>query len=219
MRTARSIAATIIVATTFTACKRESETVVAPLPAPTSSQSSTSSSTTTAAADTSTGSSTSSGAPSPGVVSTAPEYTQSMEQLQKGAQRLREAIQAMAQQPVGERRNQAIKEAHQALRDTNQAMVQLPPEMRTQSGATGTTSSQAGGTAGTAVYPGSDADYTRAMEKLQQGAQNLRESIQALAQEPVGPLRDAAIKNAHQALYDTNQAMIQLPPGSSSDKK
>jgi sporulation protein YlmC with PRC-barrel domain len=80
-----------------------------------------------------TGASSTSAASSQGgsVVTTSPEYTASMKRLQDAAQKLREAIQAMAQQPAGDRRNQAIKEAHQALNETNQAMVQLP-SMRAQ---------------------------------------------------------------------------------------
>jgi hypothetical protein len=124
----------------------------------------------------------------------------------------------MAQQPPGERRNQAIKEAHQALYDTNQAMIQLPPQMRSKDppsadkGATGKTgSSGAGGTAGTSSSM-SDAEYSRSMEKLQKSAQELREAIQAMAQQPQGQRRDEAIMEAHDALFDLNQSMTQLPP-------
>lgn len=38
--------------------------------------------------------------------------------------------QAMAQQPPGERRNQAMAQAREALMSTHQSMVQLPPELR-----------------------------------------------------------------------------------------
>ena len=126
----------------------------------------------------------------------------------------------MAQQPAGERRNQAIKEAHQALFDTNEAMMQLPPDMRGDASATGTTVSPgASGSAGNVVYPKSDVEYTRAMEELQKAAQRLRESIQSMAQQPVGEQRNQAIKQARQALYDTNQAIIQLPPEMRTAKK
>ena len=50
------------------------------------------------------------------------------------------------------------------------------------------------------------------MKRLQDSAQRLRESIQAMAQHSPGADRDKAIKDAQQALYDTNEAMIQLPP-------
>jgi hypothetical protein len=58
------------------------------------------------------------------------EYSRSIEKLQNSAQDLREAIQGMAQQPQGERRDQAIAEAHDALYDLNQSMAQLPPALR-----------------------------------------------------------------------------------------
>lgn len=54
--------------------------------------------------------------------------------------------------------------------------------------------------------------YTQSMQKLQQSAQNLRESIQALARKPPGPERDRAISNAHEALLETQRAMLALPP-------
>jgi sporulation protein YlmC with PRC-barrel domain len=65
-------------------------------------------------------------------VPTSQNYTQSMERLFQSAQRLREAVQAMAQQPAGERRNQAMAQAREALRHTQQAMLQLPAGMRTE---------------------------------------------------------------------------------------
>jgi hypothetical protein len=130
----------------------------------------------------------------------------------------REAVQAMSQEPAGERRNNAIKQANEALLEVNQAMVSLPPEMRGQAGApVGSTSSSGIGVG--VVYPKSDADYTKAMEKLQKAAQQLRESIQAMAQEPAGARRDDAIKQAQQALYDTTQSMVQLPPEMRTEKK
>lgn len=54
--------------------------------------------------------------------------------------------------------------------------------------------------------------HSPSMQKLQQSAQNLRESIQALARKPAGPDRDRAIANAHEALLETQRAMVALPP-------
>ena len=68
----------------------------------------------------------------PAVPSSTVDYTKPMERLFQAAQRLREAVQAMAQQPAGERRNQAMAGAREALLQVQQAMVQLPPELRTQ---------------------------------------------------------------------------------------
>ncbi|MCW8088488.1 hypothetical protein [Sabulicella glaciei] len=52
------------------------------------------------------------------------EYSRSMERLFQAAQRLREAVQAMAQQPPGEQRNRAMEMAREALLETQSAMVQ-----------------------------------------------------------------------------------------------
>ena len=87
------------------------------------------------------------------VSATSPNYSASMTRLQEAAQRLRESIQAMAQQPAGEGRSKAIEQAHQALYDTQSAMIQLPPELRSGAGST------------------SQPNYTKSMEKLQQAAQ------------------------------------------------
>lgn len=53
---------------------------------------------------------------------------------------------------------------------------------------------------------------TQAMQRLQESADRLRQSIQALAQKPPGPDRERAISNAHDALLRTQQAMMALPP-------
>jgi hypothetical protein len=45
---------------------------------------------------------------------------------------LREAVQAMARQPPGERRNRAMDRAREALLETQQAMVQLPADLGTR---------------------------------------------------------------------------------------
>lgn len=128
----------------------------------------------------------------PGVVSTSPDYSKSMERLQQAAQKLREAVQAMAQEPAGERRNRAIAQAQEGLLETHRAMMALPPELRV----------------GSATSP----DYTKSMERLQAAAQKLREAAQAMAQQPAGERRNQSIDQVRQALFDTQQAMIALPP-------
>ncbi len=95
--------------------------------------------------------------------------------------------------------------AHQALSVTNQAMSQLPPQMRADPAPpTGSI--------------GSQPDNPQSVEALQKAAEQLLKSVQAMIDEPPGERSDAAVKAAHQALYDTNQAMIQLP-GKSAEKK
>ena len=54
-------------------------------------------------------------------------------------------------------------------------------------------------------------DFSQSMDKLQQAARRLRESIQSMARKPAGPDREQAIKDAHDALFETQQAMLALP--------
>jgi hypothetical protein len=54
--------------------------------------------------------------------------------------------------------------------------------------------------------------HSDAMVALERSGQRLRETIQTLAQEPPGARRDRAMNAARRALYETQQAMIQLPP-------
>ena len=128
------------------------------------------------------------------VATTSPNYTASMSRLQEAAQRLRESIQAMAQQPPGAGRDKAIDQAHQALYDTQSAMIQLPPELRSGPGTP------------------SQPNYSESMERLQQAAQKLREAVQAMAQQSAGERRNDAAREAREALLETQQAMVMLPP-------
>lgn len=81
-----------------------------------------------------------------------------------------------------------------------------------QSSGNAATSTSSGGSGQASVIDAPPPQYTAAMKRLQNSAQRLRESIQAMAQHPPGADRDKAIKDAQLALYDTNEAMIDLPP-------
>jgi hypothetical protein len=131
-------------------------------------------------------------------------YSPELERLLKASQGLRGSIQGLAQKQPGSQRTVAIAMAHQALNLTNQAMSQLPSEMRTD---------PAPATGSIGLQP----DTPQAMEALQKAAEQLLKSVHAMVDEPAGERRDAAVKAAHQALYDTNQAMIQLP-GKATEK-
>ena len=125
--------------------------------------------------------------------SSPPNYSATMSRLQEASQRLREAIQAIAREPAGARRNAAVEQAHAALFDAQQAMIMLPPELR----------------AGT----GREApDYARSMKRLQHAARTLRESVQAMALQPAGKRRSDAAERTREALLETQQAIIWLPP-------
>jgi hypothetical protein len=156
-------------------------------------------------------------APAPAVVPTQSDgasYNQELERLLKAAQGLRGAIQGLAQKQPGSQRTVAIAMAHQALNLTNQAMSQLPEEMRADPARTSNSKSSSGSTGSI----GSQPDNAQSMEVLQKAAEQLLKSVQAMVDEPAGERRNAAVKAAHQALYDTNQAMIQLP-GKVAEKK
>jgi len=88
----------------------------------------------------------------PAVPNSDVEYDQAMQRLFQAAQRLREAVQAMAQRPPGEHRNEAMDEARKALLETQEAMSQYAAKdqaMRdSRSGSTGSTSSAVGGGSG-----------------------------------------------------------------------
>ncbi len=122
-----------------------------------------------------------------------PDYSASMKRLQAAEQKLRTAIQTMAQMSAGPKRDQAINDAQEALFDANRAMIALPPELRT-----------GGGTA-------SAADSDRAMERLQQAAQRFRAAVQAMATRPAGERRNRAAQEAREAIVETQEAMIALP--------
>ena len=132
--------------------------------------------------------------------STAPaNYGESMVRLQQAAEKLREAVQAMAQQPAGPQRNEAMDEARDALVETQRAMVRLPPELRRGAGL--------------------EPNYTQAAERLQEAARRLRDAVHEMTQQPAGKRRDQAIEQANRALLDTQQAMLELPDGSRTTER
>lgn len=194
MRRTLSVVASIVFASALAACGREPAT------------------------DTATPASPNKTAPAPSVATTQSDvqssYSPELERLLKASQGLRSAVQTLAQKQPGSQRTVAIAMAHQALNLTNQAMSQLPPEMRADPTPTSNSKSGSGSTGSI----GSQPDNPQSMEALQKAAEQLVKSVQAMADEPVGERRDAAVKAAQQALYDANQAMIQLPEKAAEKK-
>lgn len=111
-----------------------------------------------------------------------------IQNLLAAAQRVREATQAMAQAPAGEKRTQAIRQANDALLEIQRAMVTLPPDLL--------------------LANVDEGQYQKAAEKLTQATTRLHGAVQALAKEPPGERRSAAIKQVNDALMETNQVMI-----------
>jgi hypothetical protein len=134
------------------------------------------------------------------VLSARPIRTEAMVNLQRAAQRLRESIQSLAREPVGPGRDQALSAARDALYDTQQAMIRLPPEYRTSGIVISNVPILR-------TSPAQNWTLDDAMKELQLAADRLRQSIQAMASQPAGQRRNDAIKQAHQALFQTHQAM------------
>lgn len=127
------------------------------------------------------------------VTSTSPNYSHSMQELMRAAQRLRESMQILAQQPQGTARDTALRASREALYETQQAMMQLPPHLRQAQG-------------GAAAR--SDAE---AMQHLQRATERLYSAVHAMANQPAGPRRNAAIREANEALFESEYAMLWLP--------
>lgn len=139
-----------------------------------------------------------------GVISAAPIYSDSMVALKDSAQRLREAIQSLAQKPAGAAREQAMRNARHALYDTQQAMVRLPAEYRV-SGIVVSNVPMA------RSNPAQNRSFGDSVKELQFAADRLRDAIQEMAQAPAGAGRDGAVRQAHEALLETQQAMVWVP--------
>jgi|SRR4051794_14430489 hypothetical protein len=114
-----------------------------------------------------------------------------VQDLEAAAQRLRDATHAMADAPAGPKRNEAIQQANRTLLEIQNAIAALPPEVITAAG--------------------NESDYRRSMDRLQEAAQRLRDAAHALAQEPVGAKRAAAMHDINKALVDTQQVMLDVP--------
>jgi hypothetical protein len=114
-----------------------------------------------------------------------------VEDLEAAAQRLRDAVHALAQAPAGPKRNDAIAQANKTLLEVQNAIAALPPEVITAAG--------------------NEGNYKKSMDRLEQAAQRLRDAAHALAREPVGAKRAAAIHDINKALVDTQQVMLDVP--------
>jgi phage-related minor tail protein len=114
-----------------------------------------------------------------------------IEDLQLAAQRLRDAIHALAKAPAGAPRNQTITDANRALAEVQAAMANLPPDLL--------------------VAAATESDYQQAVDRLQQAAQKLRDAAHALATDPYSTRRNETILDINKALLETQQVMIDVP--------
>jgi phage shock protein A len=127
-------------------------------------------------------------------IAPAPASQAALQRLDQASQRLSDAVRVLANKPAGPERDQALHEARMALARTQQAMREAPRQYRV------ITSS-----ASTATPPG----YDSSVQVLMRAADQLRNSIHAMAREPAGPQRNQAIRDADRALLDTQSAMAQ----------
>lgn len=122
------------------------------------------------------------------------DHTRSMDGLLGAAQKFREAIQQLAKQEPGPKRDAAIEATRDALLLTQRAMLQLPPELRVED-----------------VKIRDAKDWPKAMARLDSAAQKLRESVEAMSKQSAGKGRDDAVATVNKALAETQQAMLALP--------
>jgi hypothetical protein len=119
-------------------------------------------------------------------------HVQSMSNLERASQRLREAIQVMAQQAPGPDRDNAVKAANKALVDAQEAMAEYgPPAPKT-------------------LPPrsvSSPANYSEAVTKLRTASDRLYDAVHGMAKAPAGHNRNDAIANVNRALLATQDAM------------
>ena len=128
------------------------------------------------------------------VMTTQVDHSKSMDALLRAAQRLRETIQARAQQPPGPKRAAALESARDALLLTQRAMLDLPPDVRVES-----------------VKVVEATEWPKAAARLEQASEKLREALQGMSKQPAGKGRTDAMAKARKALEETQQAMLTLP--------
>ncbi len=116
-----------------------------------------------------------------------------IEDLQLAAQRLRDAIHSLLNEPAGAKRAELIRAGDRALAEVENAMVNLPPELLTAEA--------------------TESTYKRSADRLQKATQNLHEAAQALAKDPNSKRRSETIKKIKTALLETHRLMHEIPRG------
>lgn len=118
-----------------------------------------------------------------------------IEELQMAAQKLRDAIHEMLNEPAGPKRSELIEAGDRALAKVEAAMVNLPPELLTAEAEEGT--------------------YRRTIDHLEQATQDLNEAVQALKSDPNSTRRNESIKKIQTALREAHQLMREIPRNTS----
>jgi hypothetical protein len=121
---------------------------------------------------------------------------QAVHNLETAAQRLRDAVQAMTDQPAGPKRDRAMHDANRALFDTNQAMLRLPEGYRYY-----------GALKGMPGQPPAGQTFEQSMHELRVASDRLYNAVHAMARESGGQRLDQAIRDVNEALVETHGAM------------
>jgi hypothetical protein len=120
--------------------------------------------------------------------------------LQRAAQRLRDALAALEKEAPGPNRDRAVKAARDALQNTHDVMARLQSEAKYV--ASRSAPQAATGSTGTRPSP------AEAMKRLRSASDSLYDAVHALAKLPADADRNEAIKKADQALFETEQAAM-----------
>lgn len=118
-----------------------------------------------------------------------------IEDLQMAAQRLRDAIHQMLNEPKGPKQAELIKNGDQALAEVERAMVNLPPDLL--------------------IAHAKESTYKKSEDRLQQATNNLHAATQALAKDPNSPRRNETVKKIKTALLEVHHLMYEIPRGAS----
>lgn len=119
-----------------------------------------------------------------------------IEDLLRAAQRMRDAIHGMLNEPAGAKRTEMIRAGDRALAEIEDAMVNLPPALLTAEA--------------------SESSYKKTVERLQRTAGSLHAAAQALARDPNSKRRNQTIKKIKTAVEEAHRLMHEIPRGTSA---
>ena len=114
-----------------------------------------------------------------------------IEDLRFAAERLRDAIHDMLNEPADAKRVALIEAGDRALTELESAMANLPPELL--------------------IAEASESGYKDSADRLQRATQDLHEAAQALAKDPNSTRRNETIRKIRIALRETRDMMREIP--------
>ena len=114
-----------------------------------------------------------------------------IEDLRFAAQRLRDAIHVMLNEPADAKRAELISAADRALAEVESAMANLPPDLL--------------------IAETSESAYQQSADRLQRATQDLHEAALALAKDPNSVRRNETIGKIRTALGETRRLMHEMP--------